>query len=256
MQQPLLMPVRTIPVDCSFEGANAVRTFARIYVHPAGQSLGNSRVGSRVVPSGSFASSKAGVAIPWVRHRERALVHVLECHPDVMDYRTYPHCLEVVVGGRRIRYIPDAAYQWTDGTVQVVSFVEPPKRTVEVVTAIYGRLEWVFRILAPTDYDHRSKKARFLNRLLTYRNAKFSAAETFTVQTALSAGNGTARLEDLVTRLGGHPSGFAKICAMHFARELVIDFDRRGGPDMWVSSPTPRTAPRTLNFKLWEKCDD
>jgi hypothetical protein len=256
MHQSVSKPVRTIPLECSLQGYNALRTFAPILVHPDGHSLGNSQVGSRTVPSGSFASSKAGVPIPWVRHRERALVRALECHPDLIDYRTYSHCLETTISGVSIRYVPAAAYDKTDGSVNVVSFAKPAKRTFDAVAAIYEKLGWAFRILDPAAFDVRTDSARFNARLLTYKHVEFSTSDSFTAQSILRAAGGRAQINELIAQLGGHPIGFAKLCAMHLNRQLVIEFDKLRDAPLWVGTPKPTSAQGTLTFKLWQQRHD
>jgi hypothetical protein len=228
------------------------RVFGHFTVHVHGHSLGDAKAGRRFVPTGSFSSVKAGVAIPWVRHPMRALVHVLECHTDVCDYRTFPHRLDFVHRGKPRQFIPDVAFDAVDGSVAVAWFPGPDRLVVDEAANIYAAMGWTCRLLDESKFDVYSDRARALQRVLDFKDVYFTSQDTFTVRECLSSKGGVCRLEEVAPMLGGGRIGVAKLCAMSLRRIVVLRPMFSLDPETWVTEPNAKRPASAKTFKLWE----
>ncbi|MGL5839112.1 MAG: hypothetical protein ACRCY3_11475 [Sphingorhabdus sp.] len=248
-----MVPTRVIDMKELVRTGQHIRTFARIFVHPEGHSLGEHQAGRRAVPSGSFASTKAGVAMPWLRHPMRVLVQLLECNPNVVDYRTFPHRLEYVKDGRAASFIPDAVFDRIDGAVVVICFRFRHSPTFAEPAEIYRAMGWQFELIEPSHFDVHSDRAHLLQRLLDYKHVHFSTEDAFVVRELLRSGGGKQPLEDVARALGEYAIGVAKLCAMTLRRIVALDLRSPLEPHSWVTEPQLDRPTGSPTFKLWER---
>ena len=250
------IPVRVIAFDEVVKSGKLTRCIAHIFAHPEGKSLGESKAGRQVCPSGMVSSIKTGVGMPWLTHKMRVLIHLLECLPDVIDYRTYPHRLEIVADGKKKSFVPDVIIDEVGRGVTVASFGIKDRKLFAKATRVYEALGWHLELFDAGQFRINSNLAFALQRFLEYRHVHFTNEDTFTVREMLEVAGGRLQIHTLSVALGGAELSLAKLISMSFHSivrfENILDIR----PTSWISKPAPRRVANISRIMPWGKPGD
>lgn len=194
--------------------------------------------GRRVIPTGVFASRKAGRPLPWESLYERAFFFHSEVDPDVVDYRAQLFRFDFLRAKRA--YIVDCVRQLANGVIEVVEIKKDRRfiqdrdyaEKLEAVRAVCERQGWKFRVVFSAALMEPKWQFAAIADIQSWRLTTYSVADTYTVSEALLE-HGPLPLGLLADRIGGRLHGVAKLKAMMVKRIVRLDLSSP------LSSQTP-----------------
>lgn len=156
-----------------------------------------------------YPSVKAGYAMPTEAPHERMLVRICEADPQVVDYQTQPHRLEIPLNDRAkpVIYFPDCIRQMADGAIEVIETKKTASEftrsssyawKLDLAEQVYADLGWRFRRLSQQD-DIDVKPLWPNARMISVRNKRrVTSADQLRFQEAVLKRNGTVAFAEAV----------------------------------------------------------
>jgi len=194
--------------------------------------------GRRHITTGSYASRKAGRALPYESMAERKFFMQSEVDPDVVDYRAQPFRFEFVIDGQKRTYIVDCVRLMADDTIEVVEVKHDARSLrdpdyvakLQAVRMICERVGWRFRIVLQKAL-RTSRAFDDIVDIQSWRFSDFGQTDIFCVGTAID--QGITSLGDLAEALSCHvsPDDPQKVMAASIAKlkamvvKRIIRFD-------------------------------
>jgi len=211
----------------SWEDLSATAT---LVVTPAGVPIRTIITGRRVITTGTYASRKAGRALPYESMNERAFFMHSEADTNVVDYRAQPFRFEFVIDGRKRTYIVDCVRLLADGGLEIVevkndhrALKDPDYRLkLQAVRLICDRVGWRFRVVMKSALFEPAETYQAILDIQSWAFTEFTSADVFRVVDELER-QGKRSLVELATCLGERPIGIAKLKAMVVGR--IVRFD-------------------------------
>lgn len=166
-----------------------------------------------------YPSVKAGYAMPTEAPHERMLVRICEADPQVVDYQTQPHRLEIPLSDRAqpLIYFPDCIRQMADGAIEVIETKKTAAEftrsssyawKLDLAEQVYAGLGWRFRRLSQQD-DIDIKPLWPNARMISVRNKRrVTSADRLRFQEAVLKRNGIiafAEAVEVMTDSGASP---------------------------------------------------
>ncbi len=203
----------------------------RIVFTPDGRPIRTIITGRRHIVTGSYASRKAGRAMPFESMIERQFFMHSEVDTGVADYRAQPFRFEFVIDGAKRTYIVDCVRLLSDGQIEVVEVKndrrafrdEAYAQKLERVAEICSALDWRFRIVLREELERPRAKYENVAEIQSRRHTRFTDGDIYVALDLIERRGGQAPLGDLATALGDRIRGIAAIQAMMVHRLVEID---------------------------------
>lgn len=198
--------------------------------------------GRRRIVTGSYASRKAGRALPFESMNERAFFMHSEVDTGVVDYRAQPFRFEFALNGKHRIYIADCARLLASGRIEVVEVKNDPRALrdqdyllkLERAAALCALLGWDFRVVLANELvEDRIVHANVLE-VQMRRHVRLDASHIHAAAHAIQSAGGAVMLGALADILGGRRSGTAIAQAMMVQRLVEIDLTHPIGADSIV----------------------
>ncbi|MBB4067240.1 hypothetical protein [Gellertiella hungarica] len=254
---------------CRAEPPVGRHAVARMYWAEHGGPIRTIIDGRKTRPTGTFRSMKGGGrSMPWDSKHERTAMRLADLSSRVQFLLAQPHRLEILVrgnGGRPLIYFPDLLlkvhpsflHDLQSGMPYAEAALMPcaanirphhlktlivevkadadsrdtdPKyaRKLELAKEVYSRRGFSF--VTVRESQHLPKRPSLVARYADLH--KFVVLDARDYQSCLTCfgGRHTQTEEALIAALGGGPSGYARLIALHYRRFVSIEFSaQRGG---------------------------
>lgn len=222
----------------------------RIVFTPDGRPIRTIITGRRHIVTGSYASRKAGRAMPFESMIEQQFFMHSEVDTGVADYRAQPFRFEFTLDGAKRTYIVDCVRLLSDGRIEVVEVKndrralrdEAYAQKLERVAEICSRLNWQFRVVYREELDEPPTRNANILEIQSRRHARFSDADVYVALDLIERLGGQAPLGLLAEKLGDRIRGAAAIQAMMVQRLVEIDLIAPLGADSAVCIPSRSAA--------------
>lgn len=224
----------------SWESLSATAT---LVATPDGRPIRTIITGRRHITTGTYASRKAGRALPYESMLERAFFMHSEVDTNVLDYRAQPFRFEFVIAGHKRTYIVDCVRLLGDGSVEVVE-VKKDRRALldpqyalklEAVRLICERIGWRFRVVLKAALHEPAFRFANVEEIQSWRFTVFDRADEHRVLDMLGRQSSTPLgvLADALSRQDpkgfsehGRGLGVAKLKAMMVKRIVRFDLSK------------------------------